>query len=131
MLSALLPILSPILGDVVKRILPDSDKSADIEREIKVALLDHAESIENMRGEIVLAEAKSDSWLTSSWRPLLMMVIVTIVALNYLLFPILNMFTTTQYLIELPDELWNLLQIGVGGYIVGRSGEKMITTFKK
>ena len=131
MFQALLPILSPILGDVVKRILPDSDKSADIEREIKVALLDHAESIENMRGEIVLAEAKSDSWLTSSWRPLLMMVIVTIVALNYLLFPILNMFTTTQYLIELPDELWNLLQIGVGGYIVGRSGEKMITTFKK
>tara|TARA_R110000744_G_scaffold48033_2_gene105357 strand:- start:414 stop:809 length:396 start_codon:yes stop_codon:yes gene_type:complete len=131
MLSALLPILSPILGDVVKRILPDSDKSADIEREIKVALLDHAESIENMRGNIVLSEAKSDSWITSSWRPLLMMVIVTIVALNYLLFPILNMFTTTQYLIELPDELWNLLQIGVGGYIVGRSGEKMITTFKK
>ena len=131
MLSTLLPILSPILGDVVKRILPDSDKSADIEREIKIALLDHAASIENIRGEIVLAEAKSDSWLTSSWRPLLMMVIVTIVALNYLLFPILNMFTTTQYLIELPDELWNLLQIGVGGYIVGRSGEKMITTFKK
>ena len=71
MLSALLPILSPILGDVVKRILPDSDKSADIEREIKVALLDHAESIENMRGNIVLSEAKSDSWITSSWRPLL------------------------------------------------------------
>ena len=131
MLSTLLPILSPILGDVVKRILPDSDKSADIEREIKIALLDHAASIENIRGEIVLAEAKSDSWLTSSWRPLLMMVIVTIVALNYLLFPILNMFTTTQYIIDLPDELWNLLQIGVGGYIVGRSGEKMITTFKK
>jgi hypothetical protein len=27
--------------------------------------------------------------------------------------------------IELPDELWNLLMIGVGGYIVGRSGEKI------
>ena len=35
MISALLPIIAPIIGDVAKRILPaDKDKAADIEREI-------------------------------------------------------------------------------------------------
>ena len=33
--------------------------------------------------------------------------------------------------IPLPDELWNLLMIGVGGYIVGRSGEKIAEKVKR
>jgi len=33
--------------------------------------------------------------------------------------------------IPLPDELWNLLMIGVGGYVIGRSGEKIAGTLKK
>ena len=131
MLQALIPLLSPLLGDVLRRVIPDKDKAIEIERELKIALIDHSERIENMRGSIILSESKSDSWLTASWRPLLMLVIVAIVAINYLIFPILNMFTHTQFTIDLPKELWNLLQIGVGGYIVGRSGEKMINTYKK
>ena len=30
---------------------------------------------------------------------------------------------------ELENEFWNLLQIGIGGYVVGRTGEKMMTTY--
>jgi len=57
MISTLLPLLTPIMGDVLKRIIPDSDKRAEIERETKLALLEHADSIEKVRGEIILAEA--------------------------------------------------------------------------
>ena len=28
-------------------------------------------------------------------------------------------------ILELPDKLWNLFQIGVGGYVIGRSAEKI------
>jgi hypothetical protein len=128
-MTALLTVLAPIIGDVLKKVIPDSDKSNEIEKEVKLSLLEHTDSLEKMRGQIVLEEAKSSNWLTSSWRPLLMMVIISIVALNYLLFPLLNMFMGVNYSIELPVELWNLLQIGVGGYVVGRSGEKMIDTW--
>lgn len=129
MLKVLLPLLTPMLGDIIKKIVPDSGKNSEIEREIKLALLESADGIEELRGKIVLAEASSSNWLTASWRPLLMMVIITIVALNYLMFPVINMFLGSTYAIDLPDQLWSLLQIGVGGYIVGRSGEKMITTW--
>lgn len=130
MLQTLLPILSPIIGDVLKKIIPDADKSKEIEREVKLALLDHTDSLEKMRGTIVLAEAQSGNWLTSAWRPLLMMVIILIVAFNYLFFPVLGMFTGNVHTIYLPDQLWSLLQIGVGGYVVGRSGEKMVDKWK-
>lgn len=125
-MGALLTVLAPILGDVLKRVIPDMDKRMDIEREVKLALLEHTDSLERIRGEIVLAEAKSENWMTSAWRPLLMMVVVTIIACNYLVFPIVRIFYPEMIQLELPAELWNLLTIGVGGYVVGRSGEKMI-----
>ena len=132
MIQALLPILSPILGDVLKRIIPDSDQRAEIERETKLALLEHTDSLERIRGDIILAEAKSENWITSAWRPLLMMVAISIIAMNYLVFPIIAIGypAILENTLELPDQLWNLLTLGVGGYIVGRSGEKAIDKWK-
>jgi hypothetical protein len=130
-MTPLITALAPIMGDLVKRLIPDGDKSKQVEKEIKLALLEHTDSLEALRGQIVLEEAKSTNWLTASWRPLLMMVIIAIVALNYLFFPVTNMFLGTTYSIDLPSELWSLLQIGVGGYIVGRSGEKMVDKWKQ
>ena len=125
-MNPLITVLAPIIGDLVKRLIPDSDRAAEIDREVRLSLLEHADSIEEVRGRIILAEAQSTSWLTSTWRPLLMMVVVVILAMNYLVFPILGLIFGVDLMLELPAELWNLLTIGVGGYIVGRSGERMV-----
>jgi len=127
----LIPLLAPIVGDLVKRLVPDSDKANEIEKEVKLALLEHTDSLEAMRGQIVLSEAQSTNWLTAAWRPLLMMVVVLIIACNYLLFPIIRIFYPEMITLELPQELWQLLTIGVGGYVVGRSGEKMVDKWNK
>jgi len=34
-------------------------------------------------------------------------------------------------MLTLPDHLWALLKIGVGGYIVGRSAEQVAKTIKR
>jgi hypothetical protein len=39
--------------------------------------------------------------------------------------PLLRLFFNESVILELPDKLWNLLQIGVGGYVIGRSAEKI------
>jgi hypothetical protein len=60
-----------------------------------------------------------------------MLTITAIVGWNYLLAPLAELAVRllagdqVPLAIALPDELWNLLMIGVGGYIVGRSGEKI------
>ena len=86
---------------------------------------------------MVLAEAGSEHKITAIWRPILMLTITAIVGWNFLLAPLVELavllFTHDQLplTIPLPDELWNLLMIGVGGYIVGRSGEKIAKKVKR
>jgi len=132
MIQALLPILAPLIGDVIGRVLPeDKDKRAEIEREINMSLITNTHAIEQAAASVVIAEANSDHKITAIWRPILMLVITAIVGWNFLLAPLAELFVdlfanhSVPLSIPLPDELWNLLMIGVGGYVVGRSGEKI------
>jgi hypothetical protein len=93
-------------------------------------------AIEQSAASVILAEAKSEHKITAIWRPLLMVVITAIIGWNFLIAPLVELavtlFTGDQIplSIPLPDQLWSLLMIGVGGYVVGRSGEKMVKNFK-
>jgi len=70
-----------------------------------------------MRGDIVNSEAKSDHWLTATWRPITMLTFLALVVGDSLgLLP--N---------GLNEQAWTLLQIGLGGYVVGRTGEKVMS----
>ena len=138
MIGALLPVIGPLLGDVVKRVLPeDKDKRAEIEREINMALISNSAQIEQAAASVILAEAKSEHRITATWRPILMLTITAIVGWNYLLAPLVELAVRLlagdqiPLTIPLPDELWNLLMIGVGGYVVGRSAEKVADKVRK
>lgn len=69
----------------------------------------------NARAEIVKAESESEHWLTSTWRPITMLSLLSLVMLDS--FGVLPN--------ELSPQAWVLLQLGVGGYVVGRSAEKV------
>ena len=132
MIQALLPVIGPIVGDVVKRVLPeDKDKRMEIERELNMTLMQNSAQIEQAAASVVIAEAKSEHKITATWRPILMLTITAIVAWNYLFAPLIELavqlMTSNQIplTIALPEELWTLLTVGVGGYVVGRSGEKI------
>jgi|TARA_R100001129_G_C5281461_1_gene237020 hypothetical protein len=130
-LIGLISALAPIVGDIVKEAIPDPDKKAEAENKVRLALLENTKQIEASASQIILAEAKSESWIASSWRPILMFNITLIVSVNYLIFPLIEVATGSKLMIPLPDELWTLLTVGVGGYVVGRSGEKVAKTLRK
>ena len=138
MIQALLPVLAPIVSDVIGRVLPeDKNKRMEVERELNMAMVNNSHAIEQAAASVIIAEAKSEHKITAIWRPVLMLVITTIVVWNYLVAPLIELcvilFTQDQIplSIPLPEELWNLLMIGVGGYVVGRSGEKIASNLKK
>ena len=79
---------------------------------------------------IIQTEMKGN-WLQKSWRPLLMLIIITIIFNNYLFMPYITAFTGWELVLELPNQMWNLLTAGVSGYVVGRSAEKVATTWKQ
>lgn len=72
------------------------------------------------------AEAKGESALQRNWRPLTMLIFVTIIANNYLIYPYLSLFWHAAPQLPIPPQMFNLLDLGLTGYIVGRSGEKMV-----
>ena len=73
------------------------------------------------RANIVNSEASSSNLLASSWRPLTMLTFLVLAVGDSL-----GLLAT-----PLRDEAWMLLQLGLGGYVVGRSGEKIAQTIKK
>ena len=138
MIQALLPVIAPLVGDVIRRVLPeDSNKRLEVEREINMALMSNSQAIEQAAASVILAESKSEHWITATWRPILMLTITAIVGWNFLIAPLIELvvlLSTNDQVplsIPLPEQLWNLLMIGVGGYVVGRSGEKIAKNLKK
>lgn len=74
---------------------------------------------------VVEAEAKSEHWLTANWRPLTMLTFVAVIANNYLLYPYLSLFWPEAPMLEIPPDMWGLLKLGIGGYVMSRGGEKI------
>lgn len=78
------------------------------------AALQHELEALKARARIVEAEAKSEHWLTACWRPIVMLTFCALVVADQ----------TGLLAFRLADEAWTLLQLGLGGYVVGRSVEK-------
>ena len=83
------------------------------------------------KAQIITAEAKSEHFLTSTWRPITMLVFTFIIANNYILVPYFQAFGFDIPTLQISDKMWNLLSIGLGGYVVGRSAEKIADKLKK
>lgn len=71
---------------------------------------------------IIVAEAQSGYWLASIWRPLLMVVFAAIIVARWFGYMPPNM--TEAEIIRLYD----LVELGIGGYIGGRTLEKVVSS---
>ncbi len=125
-------IVGPLLGKVfgiVDQMVLDKDLNAKLKAQIQMAVMsmNHTEFLESLQAKtsIIIAEAKSGSWLARSWRPMLMCLFGVIILNNYVIYPYLTLFFEEAPMMEIPKDMWSLLKLGVGGYIVGRSAEKM------
>lgn len=97
--------------------------------EMSKQMNDYSTAIIESQSKIIQAEANSGSWLAQNWRPITMLVFVIIIANNYIIYPYLSMFTDKATMLNIPDDMWSLLKIGLGGYVVGRSVEKSVKAY--
>lgn len=88
-------------------------------------ILGYEQKLVESQAAVIKAEAEGASWMQRNWRPVLMLTIVLIVANNYLINPYLKAMFGWDIQLVLPEQLWTLMTIGVGGYLAGRSGEKI------
>lgn len=119
MLQALIPALAPIITKVVGNLFPDPAERAKAEADAMRQLLEHQSEIESAAAKIINTEAASSHWLAANWRPLTMLTFVVLIVARWfgLAAPGLS---EAEYL-----KLWSIVEFGLGGYVVGRSVEKI------
>ena len=118
------PLLTGLLG-VVDKAVEDKDQASQIKARLgEMAMSGHMKELE-AAASIIVAEAQGESWLQRNWRPLLMVLFGVIIANNYIVVPIFN--TPAA---EIPPDMWDLLKLGVGGYVVGRTVEKGLKSWQ-
>ena len=112
--------LIPVIGDVLDKVIPDPKAQADA----KVKLMELAQKGEfaemNARADIIKAEAASESWLAQSWRPILMLTFGALIVARWLGFAAPGI--SDQEIIK----LWDIVELGLGGYVIGRTAEKIV-----
>lgn len=87
--------------------------------ELQSKLLDFEGTVLKVRADIIMTEANGQSWLQRSWRPVTM--------LTFLVLVVLDSFGVLPF--RLSEEAWALLKIGLGGYVIGRSAERVATNW--
>ncbi len=108
------------IGGVVNTLSVSSKEKKRIEAELLQAVNKHEEELNRSRAAIIRSETQGN-WLQRSWRPVVMLVFAVIVlAGTFWELPILA--DTSRF--------WDLLEIGIGGYVIGRSAKKITARWK-
>ena len=126
-ISAISRIINPITDLIDDLSTSDEEKGllknqmTRIENAFTAKVLDYEGKIAQMKADIVMTEAKGESWIQRTWRPITMLTFLVLVVLHHL-----------GYLaIEITSDMWDLLKIGIGGYVVSRGAEKVVPAVTK
>jgi hypothetical protein len=120
MLDGILNAVGRVFGVVDEIHTSDEEKMAlkvpllAIQADVAKALIDAERAQMEAQARVIEAEAKSEHALTSMWRPITMMVFVALIVVAQFGGP------------PVPDQMWPLLNLGLGGYVVGRTFEKTL-----
>jgi hypothetical protein len=107
-------------GKLIDRLWPDPTQKA----QAQVALLELAQKGElavfTAKADIVKTEAASEHWLAANWRPILMLTFGALIVARWFGWAAPNL-SEAEYL-----KLWSIVELGLGGYVIGRSAEKIV-----
>ena len=120
MLAALLKGLLPDLGNILERYIPSPVERERAQQEMTLAMANREADLQKAAADIVKTEAASEHWLTATWRPIVMLVFTALIVARW--------FGWSAPGIGEPEalKLWSIVEFGLGGYVVGRSAEKIV-----
>ncbi len=143
-MAAILPLILPAAMELLKRFIPDKKEQAEAEIKLKEILLEadkvrqetearkleaQAKQVESA-SSVIRAETESESVAARNWRPHLMYFFMGLIAYGAVISPLLRAIFSTfgidVPIYTLPTQVWDIVWVCVGGYVIGRSGEKMV-----
>ena len=122
--SKILDLIKPVLGVVDNLHTSEEERLAlkaklvELEGNILIQTFEYEKAVLIAQQEVLKTEAQGHSWIQRNWRPIAM--------LNFLV--LINLDTFGLLPVKLPEQYWSLIQLGLGGYVIGRSAEKIVPT---
>lgn len=122
-LSSLLNAASGIIGKFVtdpNQKIQAQLELAKIQAEFNAKTIDADIAFAADQAQVITTETKSESWMARNWRPMIMIMFGYIIFHNYIIAQIFSL-----NILPIPDDLWSLMKLGLGGYVFGRTAEKI------
>ncbi|MDX7711739.1 3TM-type holin [Aeromonas caviae] len=122
-LSSVFETVSNVVSGTVGKFIEDKDKAKELETALTAQL---TTSVVELMGReldaqksVIVAEAQGESWLQRNWRPIIMMALSTMVCIYWM--------GWTHQELDQPVilKILDIVQVGLGGYIGGRTAEKL------
>ena len=80
--------------------------------------------------KVLLAEMNGENWLMRNWRPIAMLSFTFMLFNNYVLVPYGIAYGLGIPLVEIPDGVFTLLSLGMGGYMASLGAMKVVESSK-
>jgi len=136
-MSKLIEVATKLLGsaggEMVESIFSGIDKLDNSTEKMEIQLkfqmlltqlsekmLEYESKIASARASVIKAEMKGN-WLQRSWRPLLMVTFGALLVMRW-------MGVTTEIPESIELRLMDIIELGLGGYLIGRSAEKIVSS---
>lgn len=124
MIQALIGPIAGLIDKAIDKAIPDKDEAARLKADITTQAMSMADQELKGAVQIITAEATGESWLQRNWRPVIMIWFAGLVGAHWL------GYTPPNMPADVVQSLLDIVQVGIGGYVVGRSGEKIMKAYK-
>ena len=119
-------LVKPVTG-LISEAIEYKDKKNEIAFKVQQLMDDASARATEMakaeleqKASIIRAEATGHSWLQRNWRPMMMLWLAFILGMYWFGYTPPNLSQDTI------NHLFDLLKLGIGGYVAGRSAEKIV-----
>ena len=118
-------------GKIIDALTTSNEEKSKAKAELTQIVMGSLNELANAQKDVLIAEL-TGSPIQRLWRPIVMLTFAFIVVFHYALYPVAMTFNDELPVLPFLDtKFWTLLEIGMGGYVVGRSLEKIADTTTK
>jgi roadblock/LC7 domain-containing protein len=123
----LFPVLMQVLGPVLQKVIPDEGKRAEAQAEMQRAMLDQQADLNKAMADVMKADASSESAMARNARPVVVYWALAMITWVGVVSPMIGLQAETISALKgVPEDLWSLLSVGIGAYMLARSVDKIV-----
>jgi len=112
------------VNKVVDNVFTNDEEKSEAKKQLTEVVLKGLNDVAAVQGEVVKTEMNGN-WIQKSWRPIMMLTFGVILVCKWF------GWTNEHIPLELELQLLDIVKLGLGGYVVGRSVENVAKTVTK